>query len=417
MKKIISIEELAEEGPREKSISIEQLIGEKPKLEPVDWPFTRGPNMNGFIDLSEGKGELRVLFQYADDYLYCLDKGGNQKWRVKMPGRFEYGFLHNPAVTDTGIFFSTADYLTCLDFDGKEKWKKEIYTGGNILSPPVIKNNLIAVSTGSFSILLDIDGKILWKERTNASTIGALMLDDMIIFPDVYEGIVATNYDGKKLWESESVKAYSDVVFDKDRFYVKCMQEHNICVLDLKGKVIDYIKLPGNDDAEISAPTVKDGRLYMNYIDREGIGDPKGGFFCTDRDGNLIWKKKIKTIIARYHSEHPSTVYKDRLLIPSSCKLLCYSLDGENIGSLESIYGGLQPAVTDDFFVYCTDGHMVQAGNHNNLKPMSTMTKNLLHRLYLKDQLRSKKILHQYWEFKKADDSGKRTGRPVIYRK
>ncbi len=435
MKKIISIEELAEQPPKIQTTSVEDLARENVKIEPskYNWPYARGPDMNGFIDLSEGKGELRVLFQYADGNLFCLDKGGNQKWKVEMPGDFnndplcyEDGYLHNPAVTDAGIFFSTKDYLTCLDFDGKLRWEKEINTGKNILSSPVIKNNLIAVSTGRNSMLLDTDGNILWKKNISASNIGALMLDDMIIFPKLYGGIVATDYEGKKLWKFDDISLDSDVVFDKDRLYLQekirgdCDQVKSI---DLEGKLINTIKPHRKGNIDISVPVVKDGRLYMNSTSRNWLSESRGGIFCTDRDGNIIWKKeKIKMVLGD-HSEHPPTIHKDRLLIPSSRKLLCYSLDGENIGTLkEAAFTGLQPAVTDDFFVYTTNHYLVGAGNYNNLTPISKTVKNPFDVRRLEKEYSSKNFIQSLWEFRTDEGydlsfKGKTNGRPVIYRK
>jgi len=123
----------------------------------VIWTFTPESGIRATLVISTAY--KLVICASMDGSVYCLDMGGNIKWRLS------YGIINGMALDDnrgTVCFFSDGSFYSIDIINGTELCKRKL--SSLYYSTPVIKDDKIVASASSdFIFCFDRRGKILWQ--------------------------------------------------------------------------------------------------------------------------------------------------------------------------------------------------------------------------------------------------------------
>ncbi|RLJ07059.1 MAG: hypothetical protein DRP13_04415 [Candidatus Aenigmatarchaeota archaeon] len=207
----------------------------------------------------------------------------------------------------------------------KESFWERIGVGGSIGAKPLIYNNTIYF--GAFDknfYALTLDGKEKWRFQTNG-IIGyeASAADGIIYFGSFDGNVYAVNEEGHLVWKfhtNEKVEG-TPMVYDK-RVYIGSCDNHVYKLDAYTGEKIWSFRTNGWQ----TTPLVYNSRVYFGYGDKI--------LYCTDTNGNLLWRFKTQGLIAAW----PPAQSKGIIYIGNWDKR-CYainSMDGRLVWKFEA---------------------------------------------------------------------------------
>jgi outer membrane protein assembly factor BamB len=310
-------------------VMIERLRTGTPKH---DWPHPRGPNLNGFSDISGGCGNYMVLFVSEDNFIYAIDLNKNVLWAKEIKEGFEsyIGNFYAPAVVDHTIYVTAKNgMLYAIDFKGKTKWSKKIDTS-NSSNPscPVIKEDFMVLGQSKDAYMIDLNGNVIWKISGKGSDYNPpVILDDMILFMWGFnpEKLFALDLEGNEKWQFNIRCDYNHCpVIDDDVIYM-ATDGDGLYALDFYREKKWNYKIKGLPEARLSTPVIKGDYIVFNYKKNNNSGT-----VAIDKNGDLIWRKRFFILpdIAYFHGIFPPAFYKDTILIPSYTKIFACDLEG-----------------------------------------------------------------------------------------
>jgi len=232
----------------------------------------------------------KVIIGGQDKFVYALDlNSGKQIWRYLTDGIVNV----SPIVLADQVFVgSEGGYFYALNLQtGGRNWREKL--GDKISSSPAIYKNKIYVNADTntedkFEVfcLNPKDGSEYWSYETDTNTsLASLLLANNMVYAGGTDGkiyAIRAN-DGILAWSKEAGDEFNDApAYAYDRVYG----------LNGNGEVVAL----GKDDGHIfwryktgaaaeGSPIIADKKVCL--------GNQAGNFYCLDRAGALIWKKKL----------------------------------------------------------------------------------------------------------------------------
>lgn len=215
----------------------------------------------------------RVLFGSFDETLYCLDRQGKLKWKVKTEGPVN----GTPAVADGKTFAAGCDSAVhVIDLkEGKELSKIDL--GGQAAASAAVVGDHLYVGTMTNEVH-GVDwkkGQVLWSfqaaNRPQAFYASAAVAGNLVVVGSRDKRIYALDRKkGEVVWSFlTGGRVDASPVIVGERVYAGSL-DGNLYVLDLaKGKEIEKITL---DSPVSGSPAVAEGRLV--------VGTQKGTVYC-----------------------------------------------------------------------------------------------------------------------------------------
>lgn len=169
-------------------------------IAPTDWPWWRGPNLNGIADSNQ-----------SPPTKWSVEE--NLHWKAAIPGRGH----SSPIVFGDSVYLATAEAepqiqsVLCLDRKtGQQRWKTPVHEGGLELEGlKAHPKSSLASSTiacdgerlfinffnngAVYTSALDLDGKLLWQKKIS----DYIMHQGFGSSPAIYDSLVIVSADNK----------------------------------------------------------------------------------------------------------------------------------------------------------------------------------------------------------------------------
>ncbi|PIU01585.1 hypothetical protein COT68_02435 [bacterium (Candidatus Torokbacteria) CG09_land_8_20_14_0_10_42_11] len=232
----------------------------------------------------------KVVIGGQDKFIYALDlNSGKQAWRYLTDNMIN----GSPAVLGDQVFAgSEGGYFYAFNLQtGKLNWREKL--GDKISDSPAVYKNKIYVSVDTstenkFEVfcLNPKDGSDYWSYETDTNTkLASPMLANNLVYLGGTDGKIygIRASDGIAAWSKEAGDEFNDApAYAYDRVYG----------LNANGEAVAL----GKDDGHIfwryktgapaeASPIIADKKICF--------GNQAGNFYCLDRAGALIWKKKL----------------------------------------------------------------------------------------------------------------------------
>lgn len=232
----------------------------------------------------------KVIIGGQDKFVYALDlNSGKQIWRYLTDGMVNV----SPVVLDDQVLVgSEGGYLYALDLKtGGRNWREKL--GDKISSSPAIYKNRIYVNADTstedkFEIfcLNPKDGSEYWSYETDTNTkLTSLSLANNMVYSGGTDGkiyAIRAN-DGIVAWSKEAGDEFNDApAYAYDRVYALSANGETVSLGKDDGHIFWRYKTGAPAEA---SPIIADKKICL--------GNQAGNFYCLDRAGALIWKKKL----------------------------------------------------------------------------------------------------------------------------
>ncbi|MFA4880294.1 MAG: PQQ-binding-like beta-propeller repeat protein [Candidatus Doudnabacteria bacterium] len=251
----------------------------------------------------------KVIIGGQDKFVYALNvQDGKQVWRHLTEGIIN----SSPVILGNQVFIGSEDgYLYALNVQtGKRDWREKL--GDKISTSPAIYKNKIYVGVetnteNKFELfcLNPSNGNQYWSYETDANTkLTSVSAGNNLIYAGGTDGkIYAFRYsDGTLSWSKEGGDEFNDA---------PALAYNRIYALNGNGELTSM----GSDNGNIfwryksgvaseASPIVADKKICF--------GNQSGNFYCVDRAGTLIWKKKLAGEITT-----PATVSPGMIIVVS----------------------------------------------------------------------------------------------------
>lgn len=234
----------------------------------------------------------KVFIGGQDKYVYALNEdSGEQVWRYQTGGAIS----SSSAVVYNGrVFIGSEDgYLYALDEEtGALSWKQHL--GEKIYSSPAAYDNKIYVGVDSpddgvyeLHCLSATNGSTIWEveaESGNKFTASPAVFANTVYIGGTDSKMYAFKYaSGNKLWtKNTNYEITGTPAIAYDRVYITNWGGQLLALEKNTGHI--YWRYNTGNRIE-GSPIVAEKKICF--------GDQKGYFYCIDRAGALIWKKKI----------------------------------------------------------------------------------------------------------------------------
>ncbi len=231
----------------------EEKKQETPTFQQVFYNIPKGGSIAARAEFHDGV----IYFPSLDTHVYALDaKTGQMIWKFRTGGPS----ISAPLVHNNHVYFgSNNEFFYCLNLDGQLLWKKHL--GDIIVSYPSGFGDKIFAAAGKYLFCLSEKGQEIWKFRTG---------DGLLVLPKIVNNrVFIGSYDrhaygldaetGRLLWKfGTGGPLGSPIIFSENKALVTVKRSWE------------------------KMPEAKDPRLYFTSADNY--------VYCTDQDGNLIWK-------------------------------------------------------------------------------------------------------------------------------
>ncbi len=266
------------------------------------WTFK---GQKSFGESSPTVANNKVIIGGQDNFIYALNvQDGKQVWRYLTEDKVN----SSPVVFGSQVFVGSEDgYLYALNINtGKRNWREKL--GDKVSTSPAIYKNKVYVGVetateNKFELfcLNPTNGNQYWSYETDPGTkLTSVAVGNDLVYAGATDGkIYAFRYsDGTVVWSKEGGDEFDNAA---------ALAYNRVYALNNNGELVSM----GKDDGHIfwryksggtseASPIVADKKICF--------GNQSGNFYCLDRAGALIWKKKLAGEVTAAAAASPGVI-------------------------------------------------------------------------------------------------------------